>query len=1357
MRLVRRLSKLESRMSQARATLTATHSERGSCVVSTSRTSRIRHRAVAIASVAALATLSLPFVGSASAAAAGTTTRTARVLRSIATHEFGVQRPQGIAYVPSEKALFVPTPTSDGKLELTGVTPVEDPAGQVSVDVKTDPTVSQTLAYDPVEGSFNAVTSGDSLLSIDVSGDVQKDPVADPAVDAPRDSTFDPAGHWFLLDDATRSIVRVSADAGATNVDDIPLGVVGSLHPQGLAYNPADGLFYVLAGNVLYALNTSGVLSKRYLLDTPILDPRGMVFAPSADNTDAASRQSLYVADAGNASTLGAISEVTLAPAAVAAAPTALNATLVRTWNTAAYNPPSPDPCGITYISDENKMMVSDSEVEEMSIWQHANLFKTTLAGAVQQTGDTTVKAISNEPTGVAYRASDRTLFISDDDADKVNLVKPGADGRWGTSDDAFSFISTKPFPNTDPEDVAYDPTTNHLFTIDGVGTEVYEISPGTNGVFDGVPSKGGDDVVTHFDVGQYGEGDPEGIAIDTAHNSVLTLDHKTKKIYETTKTGTLLSTISITAASSIKAAGLGLAPASAVTGRTDYYIPDRGIDNDPQPTENDGKVYEMTTGGSDQPPSVTFTNPVNNQTVSGTVNLTVNPTDDHGIQKVDFKVGSTPIGTDTSATGGWTVAWNTANGSFPDGGYGVTATVTDSANQIGSATINVNVDNVDAPPAVAVTNPSNNATVSGTVNVTANPTDDRGITKVDFFVNTTLIGTDTSATGGWTVPWNTTTGYPDSGSPYTVTATASDTGSQTASASISVKVDNVDDAPAVALTSPSEGQTVSGTSSSLAATAGDDRGVTKVEFKVDSTLVATDTTAGDGYTGTWNTTNFTSGPHSVSAIATDTGGHTTTDTKNVTIDNDAPPTVHITSPTNNSTVSGTSVDVTATASDDHGVTQVEFLVDGNPIGVDTDGSDGYGASWLTVGATDGAHTFKAIATDTASHTTSDQVTATLDNVDDAPSVTITDPTGGTKLRGSITITANASDDHGVDHVSFFDGGTLIGTANSPGTGGAWSVQWDTTGASDGAHTIKATATDNATLPNQTSDSVNVTVDNTAPIVSITAPAPGQVSGTIPVNASASDTTTSVAKVQFFADTSSIGTDTDGSNGFSVSWNTTSVSNGPVSLTAVATDAAGNTKASDPVAVQVNNQTTASVLDVPVRAIADDAEERASGSTYIDSSDLELTTDGTNVQKAVGMRFTGVTVPRNATVTKAYVQFTVDEATNNAGSLTVQGQASDTAATFVAGSGNNNVSSRPRTTASAGPWSPPQWTVVGAHGVDQRTPELKSVVQEIVNRSGWSSGNAMAIIVTGTGTRTASAFDSGAALAPVLHIEYTVP
>ena len=67
---------------------------------------------------------------------------------------------------------------------------------------------------------------------------------------------------------------------------------------------------------------------------------------------------------------------------------------------------------------------------------------------------------------------------------------------------------------------------------------------------------------------------------------------------------------------------------------------------------------------------------------------------------------------------------------------------------------------------------------------------------------------------------------------------------------------------------------------------------------------------------------------------------------------------------------------------------------------------------------------------------------------------------------------------------------------------------------------------------------------------------------------------------------------------------------------------------------------------------------------------------------------------------------------------------------------------------------PAAWPSVGARGADQRTPNLAPVVQEIVARPGWVSGNALVLVVTGTGTRTAEAFEGGAARAPVLHIEY---
>jgi hypothetical protein len=137
--------------------------------------------------------------------------------------------------------------------------------------------------------------------------------------------------------------------------------------------------------------------------------------------------------------------------------------------------------------------------------------------------------------------------------------------------------------------------------------------------------------------------------------------------------------------------------------------------------------------------------------------------------------------------------------------------------------------------------------------------------------------------------------------------------------------------------------------------------------------------------------------------------------------------------------------------------------------------------------------------------------------------------------------------------------------------------------------------------------------------------------------------------------------------------------------------------------------------------------------------------------QTVGMRFTGVVIPAGATISDAYVQFQVDEANSGTTSLTIRGQATDNATAFSGGSGS--ISSRSRT-ASAVSWSPPPWSTVGQAGLDQRTPNVATIVQEIVNRPGWTSGNALALIISGTGERTAEAYDGVASAAPLLHVEY---
>jgi hypothetical protein len=173
-------------------------------------------------------------------------------------------------------------------------------------------------------------------------------------------------------------------------------------------------------------------------------------------------------------------------------------------------------------------------------------------------------------------------------------------------------------------------------------------------------------------------------------------------------------------------------------------------------------------------------------------------------------------------------------------------------------------------------------------------------------------------------------------------------------------------------------------------------------------------------------------------------------------------------------------------------------------------------------------------------------------------------------------------------------------------------------------------------------------------------------------------------------------------------------------------------------------------LDVRVAAKADDAEEDESGKVDLTSSDLELVDDGDD--QTIGIRFAGLDLPRNATIVHAWVQFTADEKQTTATSLVIRAQASDDAPSFT--TGRDNVSSRPRTTATAAWSAVPGWSKVGETGDSQRTPELAPLIQEIVSRPGWNRGHALALIVTGSGHRTACAFDKSASTAPLLHVEY---
>lgn len=190
-----------------------------------------------------------------------------------------------------------------------------------------------------------------------------------------------------------------------------------------------------------------------------------------------------------------------------------------------------------------------------------------------------------------------------------------------------------------------------------------------------------------------------------------------------------------------------------------------------------------------------------------------------------------------------------------------------------------------------------------------------------------------------------------------------------------------------------------------------------------------------------------------------------------------------------------------------------------------------------------------------------------------APVVALTAPADGSTVSGTINLSATATDNVAVNRVVF----TVDGVQQGPNdTAAPYGTTLDTTALVNGPHTVRATVID--TSGNSAFNEVAVTVDNqappvdvTPPAVTLTAPADGAtVSGNVALNADASDDT-GVLGVKFYANGGQVGSE-DTTAPFSASWNTTSVANGAVQLTALARDAAGNTTTSPIVAVIVDNQ-----------------------------------------------------------------------------------------------------------------------------------------------------------------------------------------
>jgi len=164
-----------------------------------------------------------------------------------------------------------------------------------------------------------------------------------------------------------------------------------------------------------------------------------------------------------------------------------------------------------------------------------------------------------------------------------------------------------------------------------------------------------------------------------------------------------------------------------------------------------------------------------------------------------------------------------------------------------------------------------------------------------------------------------------------------------------------------------------------------------------------------------------------------------------------------------------------------------------------------------------------------------------------------------------------------------------------------------------------------------------------------------------------------------------------------------------------------------------------------------DAQEAADGAVSLDGTELDVGADSGGDSTTVGLRFTGVQVPKHAAILSAHIQFASSSAAVEEAVFGIHAQASGDAPAFAASTGN--LTSRPRTGVGVS-WVPVSWDA-GVEGMDQRTPNLAGIVQELVDREDWSSGNAVVFLVNGLGRRVADAQENASGKAPRLLVEWT--
>ncbi len=1299
---------------------------------------------------------------------------TAREIRSIYPTELGLASPIGVTFDPATAELI--TVGGSNGSEVGRLTLTEVSLGAVTTDLDvTDPGV---VAFD-ARGDRLVFVDADRADFVGLSGSAvrgQGGASARTGLSAPglgnvRGSAFHPeTGSLYTLDATGRRIYRIDPAAGGGDLlDDLAVGAVSFVPLQGvpgadlvgLALDPVSGNFFFMNedGTSLYEVDATGSLVTTFDISAiEITSPRSIVMGPSGDPTDDRAATSLYIVDASlDASEpieeLDAATDADVVSAPASSVPAATDdrivevslealasfaaepADLVQTIATSAFDPPSPDPAGITYVPQRDRLMLADSEVNEMPIFQNVNLWELTNDGTVQETGVTT--SFTSEPTGVTVNTGNGHMFVASDDDREVYEVDPGIDGLYGTGDDSVvGSFDTEVFGSSDPEGLTHDSLRNEIALVDGLAREVYKVAPGPNGLFDGV-----DDTVSNFDLQAMGVDDPEGIAYSESTDTYVIVDRGPDIVVEVTPDGTLLRTVDISAAGpNPRAAGIAVAPSSVDPNVESWYIVDRGVDNNSDPSENDGLLYEFNPPDSsvNLPPSVSAGPDqalfdTNVAVLDGTVADDGKP-DPPATTTTEWSQVSGP---GTVVFGDFQAVDTTAT--FPGPGVYVLRLTADDSELTASDDITISVGILDLE--IAAGSDDAEERTNGGISLTSGDIEmvfDAGGNQV---VGLRWVGVDVPQGASITNAW--------------VQFQVDEV--NTEPTSLTIVGQAADDAPTFTSTafdiSTRPTTTASVPWSPVAWTTVGDRGPD--QQTPDLSVVIQEIVSRPGWTQ----------GNALALIVTGTGERTAESRDS---NANAPAALHIEFET------GTIPNRPPVANPDTAVTEEATATTIDVVGNDTDPDGNLVASSASAttlpgnggltnngdGTFDYAPDPGFVGNDSFEYEVCDDEplcdTATV-------SITVTiandPPVAGddfvvTPEDTAIILDAVANDSDPDGNLDATTTNTACATCSvtsngALANGGDGTFEYTPDLNFNGADAFVYEVCDTEGECDTATVSIDVTPVNDAPVAfddfvgtTIDTPATIDVVGndTDPdgnLVASSANATTLPAN-------GGLTNNGDGTfdyapySGFtgSDSFDYEVCDDEPLCDTAT-------------VSIVVNAGVPVT-FEVEIAQGSDDAEELEDGRVSLTSGDLEFVADrGSN--QIVGMRWNGVDVPAGAAITNAWIQFQVDEANSDPTSLTIQGQADGNPATFA--NTAFDISTRPRT-AAAVPWTPVPWTTVGDRGPDQQTPDLTPVIQEIVNRPGWATGNALVLIVTGTGERTAESFNSNANAPAMLHIEY---